>query len=311
MSSAPRIRAFSFPVFPKPSSTVGGTPGPTGLPCFPLALGTRCTVGTTPGPLSSSPPVVDPPDPTHKSPTTNSATQATQPPSGDGDVASTARLPSSSGSSPPSSTRGESAAGAINIHTDDATHTSSLLPTSGAPLSSTPPTIIGGEGVANRPPVALIVGLLMGALILMACVAFFLYRKRRAASAASAVRGQPFLARDVVSGANESHHAERASIPPNIRQKGLVPALPPTPRTDDAEPVPPDSSPPDWAPPANAETMTVPGLAEEMRALQMQVMMMAVERQRFFGVQSEPDDSGDAPPEYRSTRATLLTVGTR
>jgi hypothetical protein len=53
-------------------------------------------------------------------------------------------------------------------------------------------------------------------------------------------------------------------------------------------------------------------MADEMRALQMQVMMMAAERQRFFGVQSEPNDGdGDAPPEYRSTRATLLTVGIR
>jgi hypothetical protein len=52
-------------------------------------------------------------------------------------------------------------------------------------------------------------------------------------------------------------------------------------------------------------------LAEEMRALQMQVMMIAAERQRFFGAQSETDYDGDAPPEYCSTRTTLVTVGTR
>ncbi|KAJ7272255.1 hypothetical protein C8J57DRAFT_1318188 [Mycena rebaudengoi] len=285
-------------------------------------------VKTTTGPPSLSPSVTDPPETTPKSPITHSATKVTQPSSSEGGVASTAGLLSSSRSSPPSSTRGKSAAGAINIHTDDATHTdtsgllptssgllptsSGVLPTSSVPLSSTPPAIIGGKGGANRPPVALIVGLLMGALILMAWVAFFLYRKHRAASAARAVRGRPFPARDMVSGTNGSHDADRASMPPNMRQKGPVPALPPTPQMNDVEPLLPDSRPPDWAPPVNAETMTVPRMADEMRALQMQVMMMAAERQRFFGVQREPnDDDGDAPPEYRSTRATLPTMGTR
>ncbi|KAJ7251673.1 hypothetical protein C8J57DRAFT_1352238 [Mycena rebaudengoi] len=180
------------------------------------------------------------PDDSPKSPITHSGTKVTQPPSGDVDVAGTPRPQHSSSSSPASSTPGD-----INIHTDDATNTLGILPTSSAPLSSTPPVNIAGEGGAHRPPVALIVGLLTGTLILTSCVALFLYRRRRATSAANALRGRPFLAIDVVSGVNESHHTETASMPPNMQQKGPLPALPPILHSDDIELFPPDSPPPD------------------------------------------------------------------